>query len=299
MQVQKISPPKSVGDLLVEARLITREQWLQAMEAHLQNNYRAEQYLVEQNMLAAETLAFFTSQFLGISYMSLNNQEIDPDALELVPEQLARRHGTVPVFQRDGTLVVAMEAPRDLEAVEDIAAVTQRRIEPVLATSQEIQELLDRHYRVSGEIEKQLSQIPTQENRASGGQERRVSAAAIAQAPVVRALDLLLSQAVRDRASDIHIEPQEDRLRVRFRIDGNLHEVMNLPPNVHAPLVSRIKIMSGMNIAERRRPQDGQITHRVQDKEVDIRAASAPTIYGEQVVLRILVRGFQLRLNHQ
>jgi type II secretory ATPase GspE/PulE/Tfp pilus assembly ATPase PilB-like protein len=150
-----------------------------------------------------------------------------------------------------------MEDPKDVEAIEELAVMTRKRIEPVLGTSQDIQEMIDLNYRVGGEIEEQLSQIPTRYQRARVA-EARLSAEAIAQAPVVRAIDLLIKQAVRDRASDVHVEPQEDKLRIRYRIDGILHEVMSLPLSVHPPLLSRVKIMAGLNIAERRRPQDGQ-----------------------------------------
>ncbi|MBI4181039.1 MAG: type II/IV secretion system protein, partial [Chloroflexi bacterium] len=139
----------------------------------------------------------------------------------------------------------------------------------------------------------QLSQIPTRYQKATTT-EARVSAEAIAQAPVVRAIDLLIKQAVRDRTSDIHIEPQEDRLRVRYRIDGILHEIMSLPLSIHPPLLSRVKIMAGLNIAERRRPQDGQITFDMGDREVDIRVATTNTVYGEMAVLRILDKSFTL-----
>jgi general secretion pathway protein E len=153
--------------------------------------------------------------------------------------------------------------------------------------------MIDLNYRVGSEIEEQLSQIPTRYRRAAKVAETtRVSAEAIAQAPVVRAIDLLIKQAVRDRASDIHVEPQEDRLRVRYRIDGILHEIMSLPLSVHQPLLSRVKIMAGLNIAERRRPQDGQITFDMGDREVDIRVATSNTIHEEMVVLRILDKTF-------
>jgi general secretion pathway protein E len=153
--------------------------------------------------------------------------------------------------------------------------------------------MIDLNYRVGSEIEEQLSQIPTRYQRASRVTESaRVSAEAIAQAPVVRSIDLLIKQAVRDRASDIHIEPQEDRLRIRYRIDGILHEIMSLPLSVHQPLISRVKIMAGLNIAERRRPQDGQITFDMGDRNVDIRVATSNTVYEEMVVLRILDKSF-------
>jgi len=187
-----------------------------------------------------------------------------------------------------------MEDPRDILAIEDVAAVTMRRIEPVISTSQDIQEMIDLNFRAGGEIEEHLSQIPAR-YRSGGLKETRVSAEAIAEAPVVRAIDLIMKQAVRDRASDIHIEPQEDKLRVRYRIDGILNDVMSLPLSVHAPLLSRVKIMAGLNIAERRRPQDGQITIDMGDREVDIRVATANTTHGEMSVLRILDKAFVFR----
>ena len=153
--------------------------------------------------------------------------------------------------------------------------------------------MIDLNYRIGGEIEEQLSQIQARYRSIGiGVREARVSAEAIAQAPVVRAIDLLIKQSVRDRASDIHIEPQEDKLRVRYRIDGILSDVMSLPLSVHAPLLSRLKIMAGLNIAERRLPQDGQITFDMGDREVDIRVATSNTVYGEMSVLRILDKAF-------
>jgi general secretion pathway protein E len=185
-----------------------------------------------------------------------------------------------------------MEDPRDIEAIEALEALTRKRVEPVLSTSQDIQEMIDLNYKVGGEIEEQLSRIPTRYQRVRRVAEARVSAEAIAQAPVVRAIDLLIKQAVRDRASDIHIEPQEDKLRIRYRIDGILHDIMSLPLSVHPPLLSRVKIMSGLNIAERRRPQDGQITFDMGDREIDLRVATSNTVYGEMVVMRILDKSF-------
>jgi general secretion pathway protein E len=185
-----------------------------------------------------------------------------------------------------------MEDPKDIEAIEDLAAITMRSIEPVISTAQDIQEMIDLNYRIGGELEEQLSQIPTRYRGGTGLREARISPETIAQAPVVRAIDLLIKQAVRDRASDVHVEPQEDKVRVRYRIDGILSEVMGLPLSVHAPLLSRVKIMAGLNIAERRRPQDGQITFDMGDREVDIRVATSNTIYGEMAVLRIMDKAF-------
>lgn len=282
----------SLGDTLVQAKLITEEQWKRIQEAHEEDSRQVEDLLLEQELVSPQQLAFFTSLHLGIPYVNLNRQGVHPEAVDALPESIARKYGVMPLDLANGTLSVAMQDPGDIEVIEEMATYTRKRIQPVVGIRQEIQETIDRHYRASGEIEKQLSQIPTQSQRL--GHEQRVSAEAIAHAPVVRAVDLIIRQAVRDRASDIHVEPQEERLRIRSRIDGMLHEVMSLPLNVHAPLISRIKIMAGMNIAERRRPQDGQITFHLQDKEVDIRVATSNTVYGEMAVLRVLDKSFAL-----
>ncbi len=282
---------KDLGQMLVEAKLITKEQLHHVMEVQTKDGDKFERVLLQQRLITPQQLAFFTSLQLRVPFVNLKKEGVQPHAVALIPESIARKYGVIPVDTTDSTIVVAMEDPRDIQAIEDLAALTRKRIEPVLSTSQDIQEMIDLNYRVGGEIEEQLSQIPTRYQRVRVA-ETRVSADAIAQAPVVRSIDLLIKQGVRDRASDIHIEPQDDKLRVRYRIDGILHDIMSLPLNVHPPLLSRVKIMAGLNIAERRRPQDGQITFDMGDREVDIRVATSNTIYGEMVVLRILDKTF-------
>lgn len=291
MEREDRSSRKDLGRMLIEAGLISEEQLRRVLELQRQSGDRLEQILLQQRLITPQQLAFFTSLQLGIPFVNLKKEGVRPHALKLIPESIARKYGVIPVDTTDNTIVIAMEDPRDIEAIEDLAAVTKKRVEPVISTAQDIQEMIDLNYRVGGEIEEQLSQIPAR-YRTVGVRETRVSAEAIAQAPVVRAIDLLIKQAVRDRASDIHLEPQEDKLRVRYRIDGILNEVMSLPLSVHAPLLSRVKIMAGLNIAERRRPQDGQITFDMGDREVDIRVATSNTIYGEMAVLRILDKAF-------
>lgn len=271
--------------------MISEEQLRHVEELRGKDDIKIERILLQERLITPQQLAFFTSMQLRVPFVNLKKEEIRPNAIALIPEPVARKYGIIPIDVIDGTLVVAMEDPRDILAIEELAALTRKRIEPVLSTTQDIQEMIDLTYRVGGEIEKQLSQIPTRYTRASLA-EARVSAEAITQAPVVRAIDLLLKQGVRDRASDIHIEPQEDTLRIRYRIDGILNEIMTLPLSVHPPLLSRVKIMAGLNIAERRRPQDGQITFDMGEREVDIRVATANTVHGEMAVLRILDKSF-------
>jgi len=294
METSIKTPQRNLGQLLVEAGLITKEQLRRVMELQSKDGDKIERILLKQRLVTVQQMAFFTSLQLGVPYVNLKKMGVQPQAVALVPESIARKYSIIPIDVIDSTVVVAMEDPTNIRAIEDLAAITRKRIEPVLSTSQDIQETIDLNYRVGGEIEQQLSQIPTRYKRAGIVEETRLSAETIAQAPVVRAIDLLIKQSVRDRASDIHIEPQEDKLRVRYRIDGTLHDVMSLPLSVHPPLLSRVKIMAGLNIAERRRPQDGQITFNMSDREIDIRVATSNTVNGEMAVLRILDKSFAL-----
>jgi len=286
------SSTRDLGEILLEAGILSKEQVQHIRDLQQKSGDKFERILLQQRLITSQQLAFFISLQMGIPFVNLKKEGVKPEAIKLVPEAIARKYGVIPVDTTDGTIIIAMEDPRDIEAVEDLAAVTMKRVEPVISTAQDIQEMIDLNYRIGGEIEEQLSQIPTRYRTTGGLREARVSAEAIAQAPVVRAIDLLIKQAVRDRASDIHIEPQDDKLRVRYRIDGILTEVMNLPLSVHPPLLSRIKIMAGLNIAERRRPQDGQISFDMGDKKVDIRVATCNTVWGEMSVLRILDKSF-------
>ena len=286
------SSTRDLGEILLEAGILSKEQVQHIRDLQQKSGDKFERILLQQRLITSQQLAFFISLQMGIPFVNLKKEGVKPEAIKLVPEAIARKYGVIPVDTTDGTIIIAMEDPRDIEAVEDLAAVTMKRVEPVISTAQDIQEMIDLNYRIGGEIEEQLSQIPTRYRTTGGLREARVSAEAIAQAPVVRAIDLLIKQAVRDRASDIHIEPQDDKLRVRYRIDGILTEVMNLPLSVHPPLLSRIKIMAGLNIAERRRPQDGQISFDMGDKKVDIRVATSNTVWGEMSVLRILDKSF-------
>ena len=292
MEAPAKSVKRDILHILIEAGIINDEQLQRIQELQQKTGDRVEHILLQQRLVTQQQLAFFTSLQLGIPFINLRREGVKTDAVILLPEAVARKYGVIPVDVKDGAIVIAMEDPKDIEAIEDLAAITMKRIEPVISTAQDIQEMIDLNYRIGGELEEQLSQIPTRYRGSAGLREARVSPEAIAQAPVVRAIDLLIKQAVRDRASDVHVEPQEDKLRVRYRIDGILNEVMGLPLSVHAPLLSRVKIMAGLNIAERRRPQDGQITFDMGDREVDIRVATSNTIYGEMAVLRILDKTF-------
>ncbi|MGA7677253.1 MAG: GspE/PulE family protein [Dehalococcoidia bacterium] len=222
----------------------------------------------------------------GIARLNVLLQSPTPEALQIVPENLARKYNVVPLSVEDTTLRVAMVNPDDILTIEALAARTKKRISPVAASAIDILEAIDFNYKEAfGEIAKQFGSMVT----ASKAISLEKAAAEIADdSPLAKALNLLTEEAVKSRASDIHIEPELDRLRVRYRIDGILHEVTSLPIGAHGPLISRIKILAGMNIADPRRPQDGQFSLNAKGREVDVRVATINTVHGEMAVLRLL-----------
>jgi general secretion pathway protein E len=227
---------------------------------------------------------------LGLPVIDLNTCPIQPEALKLIPEGIARKFDVIPVRIAGNALQVAATDSDDITTIEALTAWAKMRIELVVAGRDEIRRAIDRNYKAYGEIEKQFK---AEDTRALKGQaEEKPVVETAPDAPVVRALDLLMKEAIKNHCSDIHIEPTDKGIVVRYRIDGVLHEAMTLPVSAHSPLISRLKIMANMNIADQRRPQDGQFSIMVAGRNVDIRVATIFTAYGEMAVLRILDTSF-------
>ncbi|MDD5038258.1 MAG: GspE/PulE family protein [Dehalococcoidales bacterium] len=215
----------------------------------------------------------------------LRNFLPQPQALSMIPEAVARKYMAVPLEIVNNVLLVAMANPADIFALEALASQTQMRIEPELASAEEIQNAIDFNYQSYAEIEKHISNISLPDEAI----DESVKIDAVNDAPVVQALSLIINEAVKARASDIHLQPDEDHLNVRYRIDGTLHDTLTLPLATALPLVSRIKILANMNIADHHRPQDGQFSVKTKRlRSIDIRVASIPTVCGEMVVMRLL-----------
>ena len=285
-------PQKKLGEMLVEAGLLTPEQLDRAVDEAGQSQKRLGEYLVEERLVTPEDVAMTLSVQLKLPIIDLRRHPVQPEALKLVPEEYARRFDLIPIEVSDGVLVVVMADPANIQVLEDLKTQTRIAIQPTVGIPNDIRDAINSNYRASGEIEEQMSRVAP--DTAEPALEEAVTPDLVAQTPIVRTLDLLIAQAVRDRASDIHLEPQEKNLRVRYRIDGILHEVQILPLSVHLPLVSRLKVMAGMNIAERRRPQDGQFSIQIEGKEVDFRVATSDSAHGEMVVLRVLDQSLSL-----
>jgi general secretion pathway protein E len=209
---------------------------------------------------------------------------IQPEAIQLIPEVLARRYLAIPVAIKGKNLEVAMADPTDILALEAFSIQSRMRIRPFQAPARDVREAIDFNYKAYGEIEHQISSI----HYRKGDTEEKLDIEAATDAPLARALNLIIDEAIKARSSDIHIEPQERRIRIRYRIDGTLHDVMSLPLDIHSALISRIKIMSNLNIADHFRAQDGQFNTKTTGRDIDVRVAISPTVYGEMGVLRLL-----------
>jgi len=285
-------PQKKLGEMLVEAALLTPEQRDRAVEEARRLQRRLGKYLVDERLVSAEDLATTLSLQLNLPLIDLKRHPMQPEALSLVPEGYAREHELIPIDVVGDALVVVMADPANIQVLEDLKARAKMAIQPAVGIPSDIREAINRNYRATGEIVEQISRVtpPLTEPAV----EEALTPGLLAQTPIVRTVDLLIAQAVRDRASDIHLEPQEGRLRVRYRIDGILHDMQTLPLSVHPPLVSRLKVLAGMNIAERRRPQDGQFSIQGEGKDVDFRVATSDSAHGEMVVLRVLDKSLSL-----
>ena len=214
----------------------------------------------------------------------LLRQQPQSEALQLIPEVMARRYNAIPVSISGRTLEVAMVDPTDIFALEAFAAQSRMRIKPIAASARDVRDAIDFNYKSFGEIEAQVSRISFSDEAT----DEKLAIKAATDTPLVQALNLIIDEAVKARASDVHIEPEEDRVRVRYRIDGTLQDTMSLPLNVHRALISRIKILSELNIADHFRPQDGQFSTMAKGREIDIRVATAPAVLGETATLRLL-----------
>ncbi|MCU1570078.1 MAG: type secretion system protein GspE [Naasia sp.] len=246
---------------------------------------RVRQYLAEGAVTPAQVAMARASQ-LGFAFVELAERTADAGALALVPSTLCRRHAVLPIAIEQGRLVLAMSDPNDVLALDDVRAAAAMPIRPAVAEHADLMSAIDRFYRADGELNDLTTSF--ERDSAAGGNDISIAESGDDDAPIVRFVNLLVSQAIKDNASDIHIEPGEEELRVRYRIDGVLHEVQRAPRNIQAGVISRLKIMSEINIAERRRPQDGRMSVSHEGRQIDLRVATLPTVWGEKVVMRIL-----------
>lgn len=270
--------------ILIESELLTSEQLAQAMEAR--NGKSLLRTIAELGFSSEKKIAATIAERMNLEYVDLDNHEIDPNAVTLVSEETARRYNLIPIGLDNDQLIVAMVDPANIFAIDDLRIITGREIRPVVATETDIVAAMNRFTRMDQSVEEMVESVAGDMDDVAVSEKDEESERE--EAPVVKLVNLILMEAVRDRANDVHIEPQDKDVRIRYRIDGVLHEVMRSPKKIQSGLVSRIKILAGMDIAERRVPQDGRFAVNLNGKAVDFRVATLPTIYGEKIVLRLL-----------
>ncbi len=275
-----------LGELLLYAGKIDNEQFELAMAEQLKSQKKIGVILVEMGFVSAGDIVEALEYQLGFPRVDLSKFDININVVTLIPESIVRRHNLIAIDMKDDVLIVAMEDPLNFFAIDDVKLFTKYDVEPVLSTPEDISRAIDRFY--SGEGTKRVLEEFSDVYISEGDDYEDEEDAEIATAPIVRLLNSIIEQAVRSRASDIHIEPYAELLRVRFRIDGDLREIMTLPRSNLSPIVTRVKIMGKMNIAEKRIPQDGRVETKIGNKEVDLRISTLPTVYGEKTVLRLL-----------
>lgn len=270
--------------LLVEEGLVTGDALRQAQEDAAKTNKPLLALLAEQEIVDDELLTHATAQVSGVPYVNLSNSTINQDVLALLPEDIAERFMAVPLAEVQNRLAVAMIDANNVQAVDYLANRIQRPIKVFMASEVGVRHVLDQ-YRTDLSSVGEAAEVSQEEaSRASDNQIKTI----VQDSPISRALSTILEYAVKSRASDVHVEPLEKSLKIRCRVDGVLREIMQLPKSIEPALVSRIKILSNLKIDEHRVPQDGQFTVKVAAKEVDLRIAISPVVWGEQVVIRLL-----------
>jgi len=280
---------KRLGELLVQARAVKRGELKAALDSQSPEGPPLGRLLIERGAVGERPVVEALALQRGLGVVDLRQVQPDTETLTLLAEDVARQLGVVPVARVDGSLVMAASEPLTTAEIVHLETLVGLPVSLVLAPSTEIRRVIDASYKALGAVDRHVQAfVATAALRAPSEALEGIASTAATEAPVVQIVQLLFTQALRDRASDVHIEPQDDRIRVRFRVDGALHDVLSLPTDIGPALVSRIKIMAGMNIVERRRSQDGQVAVTIDGRSVDIRVATLATIWGEKCVMRIL-----------
>ncbi|HZR45276.1 MAG TPA: ATPase, T2SS/T4P/T4SS family [Candidatus Manganitrophaceae bacterium] len=291
---------KRLGELLLEGGCLTQTNLKRGLDEQKKSGKRLGEVLIQMQLISESQMAQSLASVIGMKYVKPTSLKIDPHLFMIIPEALARRHLAVPLESRNKKLTVAMVDPLDYESINDLRFHAGMAIDPVVATRKEILQTIEEHYRLESSVEKMVQAsakefdtgaiqlIPDLTEAAPPNADIRSAEEQGAPAPVIQLTNLILSKAIKLRASDIHIEPGPKECTIRYRIDGLLKEDAQLPKWVQSPLVSRIKILAKLDIAERRLPQDGAVRVIADGREIDLRVSALPTLHGEKMVLRIL-----------
>lgn len=289
-----------LDDMIKERQLITPQQMAEVREEHERTGKPLTQIIVDFGLMNEEQLLRAVADYLNLEFVRLEDIELPQSVIKLMPSDVARTYAAVPVSLNGNVVTVVVQDPYNPHLVEELSWVLGKDVQVAAASPKKIEEAISKHYGEESEsmkelladMENQLSNISLMTTPSAAGSISEAAAIEelASQAPIVRFVNLILLQAVQDRASDIHFEPFEDEFKIRYRVDGALYELAPPPKHLALPVISRIKVMSNLNIAERRLPQDGRIQINIAGKQVDLRVSALPTRYGESVVLRVLDR---------
>ena len=283
---------RRIGEILVELGIVSDDEIAAALAAQRETGRRLGEVLLARGVVKPKDLVRALAVQFGLEFVDLDDHQIDGEVAQLVPRSLAHRHRALPVWRDGPQIVVAMANPVDVLALDDIRSLVGRQVKPVMGEAAQILAAVDRLGHSDSRVQETIE-------AAVGENRQQTESAAVTvrvddgeeKAPIVQFVDLLLSKAIQERASDIHVEPSSDDLRIRFRVDGVLHDAMSPPRSLQSGIISRIKVMADIDIAERRVPQDGRLTVEVNGIDHDVRVVTLPTVHGEAVVLRILRSG--------
>jgi type IV pilus assembly protein PilB len=278
---------KQLGEILLDVGLVTEGQLMAAIDSQLERGQSLGRTLVENGVLTEAQLVEALARQVGMDFIDLDDYAVDRHAVSLVPAALCRRYVVLPIGIVDGVLILATADPGNVVAVDDVRTMSKMQVRPVVTTYDHLMRAIDRFCRADVEMDN-LSSAFEAEAKEDAAELANMGNVVDDEAPIVRFVNLLVTQAITDRASDIHIEPAEKDLRVRYRIDGVLHETQRAPKQIQGGVISRLKIMSDIDIAERRKPQDGRMSVTHHGRKIDLRVATLPTVWGEKVVMRIL-----------
>ncbi|MCX7710910.1 MAG: ATPase, T2SS/T4P/T4SS family [Clostridia bacterium] len=280
---------KKLGDLLVEVGMLTKEQLDKALDIQKQTGEKIGEILLSEGFVTQNDIIQVLEFQLGIPHVNLEKYEIDQPTCLLIPENLARRYGLIPIRQENGILTVAMSDPLNVFAIDDVKIYSGLEVQPVISTLKDINKAIDRYYSAQKAMQaveefkkEQGSSFKIHSEHVDDQSEEEIN-----NSPAVKLVNTIIEQAVRSRASDIHIEPFERFIKIRYRTDGQLREAMRPEIEILPAIAARIKIIGGMNIAEKRLPQDGRIGVQIDGKDLDLRVSILPTVYGEKIVIRI------------
>lgn len=288
-----------LGDMLVSAGLLTEKQLEWALEQQKTNYRRLGEILLDAELVTDDDVAEARALQLDMPHVLLGESAIPPEVASTIPESVARVYGLVPVSVSNDKVAVAMSNPMDVEAIDAVQRMTRKRVEPLLASDSRIQSSIEQLYGslggadITASIQEAVGDVEYEALESDSHDDVDEVRRQSGQAPVIKTVNLMLQEAVKQHASDIHLEPRANGVELRYRIDGALQHVRNLPKQIQLAVTSRVKIMADMDIAEKRRPQDGRIKMRVSNKNVDLRISTLPVQYGERVVIRILDKGGQ------